>query len=51
MLSNLFVNVIILLFTDNESGSDSGFESERPPEKRKPGRPRGTRRKKKPGTH
>lgn len=34
--------------SDNESGSDSGFESERPPEKRKPGRPRGTRRKKKP---
>lgn len=37
-----------VLLTDNESGSDSGFESERPPEKRKPGRPRGTRRKKKP---
>lgn len=36
------------LSPDNESGSDSGFESERPPEKRKPGRPRGTRRKKKP---
>lgn len=34
--------------SDNESGSDSGFESERLPEKRKPGRPRGTRRKKKP---